>query len=141
MSQHLTVIGNLATDPELRFTAGGKAKCKLVVITSKTKKNEQTGEWESTDQTIWNVTAWDRLAENCAESLQKGFPVIVSGVAVLRKYTRQDGSEGTSLDVSAFKVGLELSRFSARGNVVERGAAKAVADGDPWGGDSTPAPF
>lgn len=133
MSQNLTVIGNLADDPELRFTSSGKAVCTFQVITSKSRKDEQTGKWESSDQTAWKITTWDRFAENCAETLLKGFPVVVYGNAVLRKFDKKDGSVGYSLEVNAYHVGLDLKRFSAKANVVARDDARPVADGDPWG--------
>lgn len=143
MSQSMTVIGNLAADPELRFTASGKAVCSFTVITSKSRKDEQTGKWESIDQTPWKVTVWDRMGENCAETLQKGFPVVVYGSAVLRKWTKQDGTDGVTLEVNAFHVGLDLKRFSAKANMVDRMEAKPVADGTPWNdpwNTSDPAP-
>jgi single-strand DNA-binding protein len=71
MSANITVIGNLASDPELRFTKDGKAVCSFTVITSTSKKN-LAGEWESTDATPWRVTAWDKIGEHASESLTKG---------------------------------------------------------------------
>lgn len=137
MSQNVTVIGNLASDPELRFTPQGKAVCNFVVITSKSKKDEQTGKWESYDQTAWRVTAWEKLGENCMETLAKGFPVLVFGNAVLRKWESSDGKQGVNLEVNAFHVGLDLKRFPAKASVIERRDAVAQADGDPWSGSDS----
>ena len=66
----LTITGNLTSDPELKFTQTGKAVASFTVVTSKSKKN-QDGTWENTDVTFWNVKAWDKLAENIADTLRK----------------------------------------------------------------------
>lgn len=39
------IIGNLGTDPEIRYTASGDAVASLRIATSETWKDKQTGEW------------------------------------------------------------------------------------------------
>ena len=53
MSQ-VTIVGNLAADPELRFTPNGKAMASFTVISSKSVKKED-GTWENTDVTPWSI--------------------------------------------------------------------------------------
>lgn len=144
MSQNMTIVGNLAADPELKFTPSGKAVVEFGVMTSRSRKNQQTGEWENEDVTRWTVKAWDRLAENITETLQKGDGVVVVGTAAYRAWENKDGSKGGRIEVTAWNVGLDLKRCSAKANRVKREDAKAVADGDPWQtlpGDDGPAPF
>lgn len=142
MSQSLTIIGNLADDPELRFTGTGKAVASFRVITSRSRKDE-AGQWQSEGTTGWFCQAWDRLAENVAESLRKGDAVIVHGRAEWRSWENKDGSKGGRLEVTAWNVGLDLKRNPAQANRTsrERPAAQPAAQPDPWSGQSEQAPF
>lgn len=132
MSQNMTIIGNLAGDPEIRFTPGGKAVASFTVLTSKSKKDEATGKWESTDTTGWLIKAWDQLGENVAESLQKGDAVIVNGTAVYKSWEKEDGSKQGRIEVTAWNVGLDLKRRSAKVNRENRPAAATAVNDDPW---------
>ena len=74
----LTIAGNLAADPELKFTPNGKAVASFTIISSKSVKKDD-GTWENTDVTAWSVKCWNKLAENVCESLRKGMSVIAQG--------------------------------------------------------------
>ena len=116
----LTVIGNLASDPELKFTPQGKAVCQFVVISSKSRKNE-SGEWESSDVTSWYVNVWDALAENTAESLSKGSPVIVYGTAVWKSWESKDTAEKRGrLEITAIDVAHSLKRGTVKASASKR---------------------
>lgn len=129
MSQHLTIVGNLAADPELRFTASGKALATFTVMTSRSRKLDD-GTWESVDVTGWPISVWDRLAEHVTESLKKGDAVIVTGTAAIRSWENNDGSKGSRMEVNAQDVAASMKRNP----VVPARAAKASAPaGDPWG--------
>jgi len=132
MSQNMTIIGNLASDPEIRFTPSGKAVASFTILTSKSKKDEATGKWESTDTTGWLIKAWDQLGENVGESLQKGDAVIVNGTAVYKSWEKEDGSKGGRIEVTAWNVGLDLKRRSAKVNRTDRPAVAVAVNDDPW---------
>lgn len=139
MSQSMTVIGNIAADPEIRFTNSGKAVVSFTVLTSKSKKDEATGQWESTDTTGWTIKAWDQLATNCAETLVKGDAVIVYGTAVWRSWEKEDGTKGGRMEVTAWNVGADLKRYPAEIARIKRTVQQFAAppQDDPW---STPPP-
>jgi single-strand DNA-binding protein len=131
MSANVTVIGNLASDPELRFTKDGKAVSTFTVITSTSKKN-LAGEWESTDSTPWRVTAWEKVGEHASESLTKGSPVIVYGKAVLESWEKEDGTKGSMMKITAYSVGVDLKRDPVK---ILKGQGKPSSPapaGDPW---------
>ena len=140
MSTNVTLTGTLGRDPELRFTAKGKAVVTLSVVTSKSVLDEATNKWNNEEETWWRVTAWDKLAENVAETLLKGDPVIVVGRAFMDSYDGKDGEKRQSLAVNAYTVALELKRRSASVNRVKRdgGSAQSAA---PAAGDWDAAPF
>jgi len=132
MSANITVIGNLASDPELRFTKDGKAVCSFTVITSTSKKN-LAGEWESTDATPWRVTAWDKIGENASESLTKGCPVMVYGKAVLESWEKEDGTKGSMMKITAYSVGVDLKRDPVKILKGQGKPSQSVAPAtDPW---------
>lgn len=139
----MTINGNLASDPEIRFTAGGKAVCEIVVATSKSKRLDD-GTWENGPATYWTVKAWGRLGENAAESLRKGDPVIVCGNAENRTWENKDGTKGHKIEVTAWAVGYDLKRNPATIN--RDGAPNTTQSSphvDPWAAtnDNINAPF
>lgn len=134
MSNPIVVVGNLAADPELKFTKDGKAVVKFTVMTSRSRKTE-SGEWESLDVTGWRCTAWERIAEHVAESLRKGSPVVVLGKAAWREWAKDDGSRGGAMEVTADTVAVDLKRAPvsiADTSGDGRAKAKSATTVDPW---------
>jgi len=126
MSTSVTITGNLTADPDIRFTKAGKAVVRLSVATSRRVQTEAGG-WSDTETTFWSVTAWEQLAENVAESLSKGDPVIVVGRAFMDQYEK-DGVTRQVLKVNATNVGPDLRRRTASLKKVERSRDVPVAD-------------
>ena len=117
----VTITGNLAADPELRYTQQGKAVTSITVMSSRrTKEGEQ---WVDVDTTAWKVTSWERLAENVVETLHKGDPVIVMGNAAENSWEK-DGQTYRRIEVTAKHVGLDLTR--RRAVVMQDSQASAV---------------
>lgn len=112
MSANITIIGNLAADPELKFVPSGKAACTFTVMSSKSKKVGEV--WESTDVTAWTIDAWEYLAENVSASLQKGDSVVVHGSIYQDSWEdKQTGQKRTKMKVRASNVGVDLKRAPA----------------------------
>ena len=100
----VTIIGNLTADPELRFTAQGKAVANFSVAESKRVKDADGG-WKDGDSTFWRCSLWDAAAENMTESLHKGQRVIVVGEVRQRSFETQQGEKRTVMEVTATEVG------------------------------------
>ena len=76
MLNKVMVIGHLGRDPEMRYTANGAANTTFSVASSR----RFTTNGEQREETEWfNVVCWSRLAETCAQYLQKGRLVYVEG--------------------------------------------------------------
>lgn len=106
----LTIAGNLAADPELKFTPNGKAVASFTIISSKSVKKDD-GTWENTDVTPWSVKCWNRMAENVCESLRKGMGVIIQGTATQVSWDdKTTGQKRSKIEVTAFNVGVDLKR-------------------------------
>lgn len=128
----ITVVGNLTADPELRFTASGKAVASLNVAESQRVKDGN--EWKDGDTTYWRVTAWDGLAEHIGDSLAKGLRVIVTGRVASRTYETREGEKRTVYEITADAVGPDLKWATAKVERVGKGgsAARQTPADDPW---------
>lgn len=97
------LVGNLGADPEIRYTAGGGAVCKIKIATSESWKDKQTGEQQ--ERTEWHrVVFFNRLAEIAAEYLKKGRQVYIEGSLRTDKYTDKEGVERYTTDVIASEM-------------------------------------
>src|SRR4030065_1398462 len=110
MSYHtIILVGNLGRDPEMRYTPSGQAVTNFSVAVN---DNYTNSSGEKVDRTIWvRVSTWGRQAETCNQYLKKGRKVLVEGRLQADPatggpgvYTRQDGSMGSSFEISAQTV-------------------------------------
>ena len=106
----ITLVGNLPRDPEIRFTATGRAVASFSMGVG--RRYQVNGEWQ--EQTSWfNVTAWGQLGENAAATLVKGSRVVVTGRLEQREYTSREGEKRTAIDVVADDIGPSLRLATA----------------------------
>jgi hypothetical protein len=102
-----------------------------------------TGEWKDGDPLFLTCGAWRLLAENIAESLEKGMRVIANGRIRQRAYVSRDGEKRTLYELQVYDAGPSLSRATAKVARVSRsgnGQAVAAAEASRTGGDDAP-PF
>ena len=123
----LTVIGNLTDDPELKFTPSGAAVANFTVASTPRTFDRQTNEWKDGTALFIRCSVWRQVAENVAESLQKGQQVIVHGALNIRNFERQDGSKGTSVEMNVYEIGPSLRFATAK-------VTKATRSGGGGGG-------
>ena len=103
MYQKITIIGNLGSDPEMRYTAQGTPVTNFSVATSRSWTDDSG---QRQERTVWfRVSAWRRLAETCNQYLSKGRQVFVEGeMQEPRPYQSRDGEWRASLDITARDV-------------------------------------
>jgi single-strand DNA-binding protein len=133
----ITVIGNLTDDPELKFTPSGAAVANFTVASTPRTFDRQTNEWKDGDALFIRCAAWRQLAENCAESLQKGQRVIVTGALRIRNFERQDGSKGTSVEINVDEIGPSLRYATAKVTKANRSGGGDFGGGGSQGGGNT----
>src|SRR5262245_19045950 len=131
---HVSIVGNLTRDPELRFTPSGQATASFGLAVNRRWQNRQTQEWEER-VSFFDVTCWAQMAENVAESVQKGTRVIVSGRLEQRSWETNDGEKRSKIEIVADEVGPSL-RFATAG--VTRNERRGVFEGGGGGGASAP---
>jgi single-strand DNA-binding protein len=122
------IIGNLGSDPEMRYTPTNRAVTQFNVAVNQSTKNQQTGEW--VEETDWfRVSVWGDRAERMAESLRKGNKVFVEGRFKTREFEGRDGQKRTSLEITADSI-VNLERRVRD----EEGSFAAPAAGSFGGG-------
>jgi len=104
---NITIVGNLTRDPELRFTSNGTPVASFGIAVNKRFQNKSTGEWES-EADFFNVSAWFKLAENCAESLGKGDRVLINGRLTQDSWDDKDGQKRTNFKIIANVIAPSL---------------------------------
>jgi single-strand DNA-binding protein len=108
----ITVIGNLTSDPELRFTAGGAAVTNFTIASTPRTFDPASKEWKDGDTLFLRASIWREAAENAAASLAKGSRVVASGVLKPRTYETKAGEKRTVIELEVEEVGLSL-RYTA----------------------------
>lgn len=104
------VIGNVGSEPEMRFTPSGKPVTSFRVATNRVYT---TPEGEKKEETEWfTVVAWNRLAEQCNQFLNKGRLVYAEGRLRTRSWEGQDGQKHYRTEIIANRVSF-LDKKSA----------------------------
>ncbi len=98
----IMLIGNLGTDPEMRFTPSGNPVTSFSLATNRVYT---TSEGERRQETQWfTVVAWRKTAESCNQFLTKGQRVYVEGELRTRNWEGRDGQKRTAVEVIANRV-------------------------------------
>jgi single-strand DNA-binding protein len=96
------LIGNVGTDPEMRFTPNGNPVTSFRIATNRVYT---TSEGERKQETEWfTIVTWRKLAESCNQFLTKGQRVYVEGSLRTRIWEGQDGQKRSRVEVVANRV-------------------------------------
>ena len=114
MLNHITVMGRLTRDPELRRTGSGVAVSNFTVAVDRDFKNA-SGEKE-TD--FIDCVAWRQTGEFVSKYFTKGRMAVVSGRLQIRSYTDKDGNNRRAAEVVADNVYFGDSKQAAPDNSV-----------------------
>lgn len=144
MTTTVTIKGNLAADPDMRFTQDGTAILNLRVASNRHRKNQQTNEWEDDGEPIfYSVALWGNQADATANlNLQKGSRVLVTG-SLKKTIWTHNGKQGETLEVLSATVGLiprsqnTQQQTQQWGNQPQQQTQPATST---WGGEVTDQP-
>lgn len=92
----VTLIGNLATDVEIRDVTGGKRVASFVLAVDRAQRDGGAD--------FVRVSVWERQAEACAQHLRKGSRVGLDGRLRSRTWSAEDGSRRSAVEVVANRV-------------------------------------
>jgi len=103
MYQQITLVGNLGSDPEMRYTPSGVPVTSFSLAVNKSWTGQ---DGQKQDKTTWfRITTWRKQAEIVSQYLTKGRQVLVIGeVEEARPWTDKDGNNRASLEITATTV-------------------------------------
>src|SRR5882672_12578890 len=130
----ITVIGNLTDDPELRFTPSGAAVAKFRIASTPRFLDKASGEWKDGEPLFLACNVWRQVAENVAESLQRGSRVIVSGRLRMRSYETKEGEKRTVIELEVDEIGPSLRYATAKVQRMSRSSGSGGGYGSSSGG-------
>lgn len=113
MLNHITIMGRMTRDPELRRTATGVAVANFCLAVDRDYNPKDGGEKE-TD--FIDCVAWRGTGEFVSKYFSKGQMAIVSGRLQIRNWTDKDGNKRRSAEVEADAVYFGDSKKSSEGN-------------------------
>jgi len=124
------IIGNVGTEPEMRFTPNGNPVTSFRVATNRVYT---TPEGERRRETEWfTIVAWNRLAEQCNQFLTKGRLVYAEGRLHTRTWESQDGQKHSRSEIVANRVVFldrrEASPLAEEASAGEAGAGEVMAE-------------
>ena len=136
----LTIIGNLTSDPELRYSQQGVPVANFTIASTPRKFNRQTNEWEDQEALFMRASVWREFAEHVAGSLHKGSRVIAQGRLTQRSYQDREGAQRTSIELEVDAIGPDLRYATAQVTRATSGNAQGggqrrqepVAQDEPW---------
>ena len=137
----VTLVGNITDDPELRFTPSGAAVANFTVAVNRRFKNA-SGQWEDKLDGFFRCSCWRDMAENVAESLQKGTRVMVVGRLQEQRWEDQEGGKRSRIEIQVDEVGPSLRWATASVQKSNRstGAQSGQGGGAQGGGGDWGAP-
>ena len=97
MLNHITIMGRLVRDPELRRTGSGVAVTNFCVAVDRDYVAKDSGEGK-TD--FINCFAWRGTGEFIAKYFTKGRMIVVDGRLEMRDWTDKDGNKRTSAEIN-----------------------------------------
>lgn len=116
------LVGNLGSDPEVRYTPNGDAVATINVATTESWKDKQTGEKQ--ERTEWHrVVMFRRLGEIAGEYLKKGSQVYLEGKLQTRKWQDKSGNDRYTTEI----VANDMQMLGGRGGSTDYASKSAPA--------------
>ena len=112
MLNHITIMGRLTRDPELRRTGSGVAVASFTVAVDRDMAPQ--GQEKETD--FIDCVAWRQTGEFVSKYFAKGRMIVVSGRLQIRSWTDKDGNKRRTAEVVADNCYFADSKPEAAGN-------------------------
>lgn len=136
----VTIVGNLTSDPELKFTAGGAAMAKFTVASTPRSFDRESGQYKDGTAMFMRCSAWRGLAEHIADSLTKGTRVVVTGRMRQFDWQNEQGENRSMLVLEADDIGPSLLFATATPQKAQPNNGAAKAGPNPWDTPAAAAP-
>jgi single-strand DNA-binding protein len=129
----ITVVGNLTSDPELRYTQNGLAVANFTIASTPRNFDRASNDWKDGEALFLRASVWREFAEHVAGSLTKGSRVIVTGRLKQRSYETKEGEKRTSFEIEVDEIGPSLRYATAQ---VTRTSSREGGQGGSGGGQA-----
>ena len=130
MLNHITVMGRIVRDPELRRTGSGAAVASFTVAVDR----DYAAEGQQREADFIDCVAWRQVGEFVSRYFAKGSMIVVSGRLQVRSWTDKDGAKRKTAEVVAENVYF--------GEAKKRdGSSQGAADFAPVDDDDAQLPF
>lgn len=140
MTDTLTVIGVIGTDPRSIDTANGTAMTSFRLASAQRRFDRTTGRWIDGSTNWYTVNAFNGLAGNALASLARGDRVIVTGRLSIRAW-EAGGKSGTDVSLAAEGIGHDLAwGTTSYSKTVGRAAAPAAPGSTGEWSEAAPTP-
>ena len=136
MLNHITIMGRLVRDPELRRTGSGVAVTSFTLAVDRDFGKNENGEKE-TD--FIDCVAWRQTGEFVSKYFAKGRMAVVSGRLQIRNWTDKEGNKRRSAEVVADNVYFGDSKRDGDNGNSFGGNAYAAPAASSYGEYSAPA--
>ena len=131
MLNHITVMGRLVRDPELRRTGSGVAVASFTVAVERDFGGRDGGE-RKTD--FINCVAWRQTGEFISKYFAKGRMIVVDGRLEMRDWTDREGNKRTSAEIN-----VDNAYFGDSKRDGDNGGSYSAPAASGFGGYSAPA--
>ena len=128
----ITVVGNLTSDPELRYTQNGLAVANFTIASTPRTFDRASNEWKDGEALFLRASVWREFAEHVASSLTKGSRVMAQGRLKQRSYETKEGEKRTSMELEIDEIGPSLRYATAQ--VTRASSSRDGAGGGSFGG-------
>ena len=124
----MTIIGNLGSEPEMRFTPSGQPVTSFRVATN---YRYTSADGERREETEWfTIVCWRKLAEQCNQYLTKGRLVYVEGRLKMNTWEGQDGQQRSRNEIIADRVNFLDRQGGAAAPPAGEGRSEDADEGD-----------
>ncbi len=137
----ITVVGNLTSDPELRYTQTGLAVANFTIASTPRTLDRGSNEWKDGEALFLRASVWREYAEQVAGSLTKGSRVIAVGRLKQRSYETKEGEKRTSIELEIDEIGPSLRYATAQVTRTSRESGGGNAGGGQRGGQVANEPW
>ena len=136
MLNHITIMGRLVRDPELRRTGSGVAVASFRVAVDRDYSPKDGGERKAD---FIDCVAWRQTGEFISKYFAKGRMIVVDGRLEMRDWTDKDGNKRTSAEINVANAYFGDSKRDGDGGSFGGNTYGSAPAAPSFGGYSAPA--
>lgn len=138
MLNHVTIMGRMVRDPELRQLDNGTSVTSFSVAVDRSYVDKTTNERQAD---FLNVVAWRQTAEFVCKYFHQGDMIALEGSLQSRKYTDKDGNNRTAIEIVASNISFCGGKNGGNANTATTNDAPATMVANAPSEDNDELPF